>query len=203
MDRNADIAHVGRQSRLCNGDAVLHLHLGDVEIGTDIEAHRNCEAAVAGRIRRQVNHVLDAIDLLLDRRNHSGGHDVGAGARILAGNGDGRRRDIRILRDRQTGEGHSTDDHEHNRDHRRENWPVDEEVRNAHGLVSPRYFAGCGAAAAPPGAAAGLAPSSSGRTFEPGRACIRPLTTIRSSGPIPSLMTRRLSDVSWPVVTYF
>ena len=51
-------------------------------------------------------------------------------------------------------------------------------------------------------AAAGFAPCSSGRTLVPGRACMRPSTTTRSSPPMPSLMTRRLSDVSWPSVTY-
>ena len=98
---DADIAHVGRQARLRDGDAVLHLHLRDIEIGADIEGHRDREAAVGGRVRRHVDHVLDAVDLLLDRRHHGRGDDVGAGAGILAGDLDGRRRDFRILRDRQ------------------------------------------------------------------------------------------------------
>ncbi len=36
---HADIAHVARQARLRDGNAVLHLHLSDVEIGAEIEAH--------------------------------------------------------------------------------------------------------------------------------------------------------------------
>ena len=35
VDGDADVAHVGRQARLRDGDAVLHLHLRDIEIGAD------------------------------------------------------------------------------------------------------------------------------------------------------------------------
>ena len=98
---DADIAHVRRQPRRRDGDAVLHLHLGDIEIGAELEAHCDREAAVGGRVRRHVDHVLDAVDLLLDRRDHGRGHDLGAGAGILAGDADQGRRDLGILRDRQ------------------------------------------------------------------------------------------------------
>ncbi len=85
-------------SRGCgDGDAVLHLHLRDIEIGAEIEADRDREAPVGGRVRRHVDHVLDAVDLLLHRRDHGRGHDFGAGARILAGDADqsaARSRDI-------------------------------------------------------------------------------------------------------------
>ena len=66
--RDADVAHVGGKSRLRDRDAILHLHLRDVEIGAEIEGDRDGEAAVRRRIRRHVDHVLDAVDLLLDRR---------------------------------------------------------------------------------------------------------------------------------------
>ena len=59
------------------------------------------ETAIAGRVRRQIDHVFDAVDLLFDRRDHGSGNDIGVGAGILPGHGDGRRRDLRILRDRQ------------------------------------------------------------------------------------------------------
>ena len=51
-----------------------------------------------------VEHVLDAVDLLLERRDHGRGDDLGAGAGILAGDVDDRRRDLGVLRDRQTRE---------------------------------------------------------------------------------------------------
>ena len=152
--RDADIAHVGRQPRLRDGDAVLHLHLGDVEIGAEIEADLDREAAVGRRVRRHVEHVLDAVDLLLDRRHHGRGDDVGAGAGILAGDVDDRRRDLGILRDRQARERHAAEDHEHDRDHGGEDRPVDEEVRDAHSsAINRRWpwlrsaFAGAGGSA--------------------------------------------------------
>src|ERR1051326_6166692 len=139
-DRDADIAHVLRQARLGDRDAVLHLHLGDIEVGAEVEGHRNREAAVGGRVRRDIEHVLDAVDLLLDRRDHGRGHHVGAGAGVLPGYVDDGRRDLGILRDRQAEEGYAADDHEHDRDDGGEDRPVDEEVRDAHGGTSRPWW---------------------------------------------------------------
>src|SRR6476469_5128864 len=197
VDGYADVAHVERQPGLRDADPVLYLDLCDIEIGADVEADRNREPAVAGRVRGHVDHVLDAIDLLLDRRHHGGGNDIGACAGILTRHCDGRRRDLGILRDGQTEKGHAAQDHEDDRDDCGKDRSVNEKVRDAHG-PSRRYLAACGAPAGP----GGLAPCSSGFTFVPGRACMRPLTTMRSSGPIPSLMARRPSLVTWPSVTY-
>ena len=186
-----NVAHVKRQAGLRDADSILHLDLRDIEVGADVEADGDREASVAGRIRRHVDHVLDAVDLLFDRRDHGGSHDVGAGAGILARHGDSRRRDLRILRNRQPEKGHTAQDQENDRDDGGKNRSVNEEVRNAHGPLR-RYLAACGA---PPGPG-GLAPCSSGFTFWPGRACMRPLTTTRSSGPSPSLIARRPSLVT-------
>ena len=37
VDRHADIAHVERQTRLSDADAVLNLDLRDIQIGADVE----------------------------------------------------------------------------------------------------------------------------------------------------------------------
>src|SRR5215470_1525323 len=198
VDGHADVAHVERQPGLRDGDPVLHLDLRDIEVCADVEADGNREPAVAGRVRRHVDHVLDTVDLLFDWRHHSGGNDIGARAGVLARYGDGRRGDLRVLRDGQAEKGHAAQDHKDDRDDRGKDRSVNEEVRDAHG-PSRRYLAACGV---PPGPG-GLAPCSSGFTFVPGRACMRPLMTMRSSGPIPSLMARRPSLVTWPSVTYF
>jgi hypothetical protein len=89
--RDADVAHVGGQARRRGGDAVLHLHLRDIEIGAEVEGDGNAEASVSGRVRRHVEHVLDAVDLLLDRSDHGRGDHLRAGAGILAGDVDDRR----------------------------------------------------------------------------------------------------------------
>ena len=52
-------------------------------------------------LRRHVEHVLDAVDLLLDRRRDRVGHDLGAGAGIGRRHLNRRRRHVRVLRDRQ------------------------------------------------------------------------------------------------------
>ena len=135
-DGHADSAHVGRQARLRDADAVLHLHLRDIQVGADIERDRDGEASVGGRIRRHVEHVLHAVDLLLDRSDHGGGDDLGVGAGVLPGDVDDRRRDLRILRDRQADERHAAEDDEHDRQHRGEDRPVDEEMGDFHQRVS-------------------------------------------------------------------
>ena len=82
-------------------DAVLHQHLRRIEVGAELEGDGERELAVAGRLRRHVEHVLDAVDLLLERRGDGVGDDLGRGAGIGGGDRDRRRRDLRILRDRQ------------------------------------------------------------------------------------------------------
>ena len=53
------------------------------------------------------------------------------------GDVDDRRRDLRILRDRQPRERHAAEDHEHDRDDGGEDRPIDEEMRNAHRPAGP------------------------------------------------------------------
>ena len=63
-------------------DAVLHQHLGHVQVGAQLEGDRQRVGAVVGALRRHVEHVLDAVDLLLDRRGHGVGHHLGVGPGI-------------------------------------------------------------------------------------------------------------------------
>ena len=76
-------------------DAVLHQHLGHVQVDAVLERDGQVVRAVVGALRRHVQHVLDAVDLLLDRRGHGLGDDLGAGAGIVAVDLHGRRRDRR------------------------------------------------------------------------------------------------------------
>ena len=57
-------------------DAVLHHHQGGVQIGAQVEGDRQVVGAVVAALRRHVEHALDAVDLLLDRRGHRVGHHL-------------------------------------------------------------------------------------------------------------------------------
>ena len=83
-DGDADGAHLLGQTRQGDGDAVLHQHLRRIEVGAELEGDGQRHAAVAGRLRRHVEHVVDAVDLLLDRGGDGLGHDLGGGAGIVA-----------------------------------------------------------------------------------------------------------------------
>ena len=79
---DADALHVLRQARQRLGDAVLHLHLRVVEIGAEREGDGQRQRAVGRRLREHVEHALDAVHLLLERR----GDRLGDHLRIGAGN---------------------------------------------------------------------------------------------------------------------
>ncbi len=129
---DAEVAHVRRQTRLGDRKAVLHQHVGDIEVGADLEGHRQQHVAVVGRQRRHVEHVVDAVDLLLDRRRDGGGHRLGVGARIGGADGHRRRHDLGILRDRQRLVGDEAEDQEDDRRDGREDRSVDEEMGETH-----------------------------------------------------------------------
>ena len=96
--------HVGQQ-RQGQVDAVLHQHLGEIEVDARLEGDGQAVGAVVGRLRGHVDHVLDAVDLLLDGGGHGLGDDLGAGTGVGAGDDDARRRDLRVLRERQGEDG--------------------------------------------------------------------------------------------------
>ena len=56
------------QPRLGDRHAVLHEHLRLVEVGAELEGDGERQPAVVGGLAAHVEHVLDAVDLLLDRR---------------------------------------------------------------------------------------------------------------------------------------
>ena len=65
---HADVLHLLGQSRQRDRDAILHQHLRLIDVGAGLEDDVDRQRAVAGRLRNQVDHVVDAVDLLLDRR---------------------------------------------------------------------------------------------------------------------------------------
>ncbi|MNI37509.1 hypothetical protein D3C73_916020 [compost metagenome] len=136
VDDDADLTDLRRKARLGQGDAVLDQHLGGVEVGAGLEGHGDLDPAVGGRRRGHVEHVLDAVDLLLQRRGDRLGQGFSRGAGVGGGHADRRRRDIRILRQRQHRHGEGADQGDEDRDHDREDRSVDEEAGYVHGSGS-------------------------------------------------------------------
>ena len=134
--------HLFRQPRLRDRDAVLHQHLRLVQVSAELEGDGDGEIAVRGRLAVEIQHVLDAVDLLLDRSGNRVGNGLRGGARILRGDDDGRRHHLRIFRDRQRGVGERADDQQHDRQHHRQNGLVDGEPAEIHDL--PPAGAVCG-----------------------------------------------------------
>jgi len=111
------------------GHAVLHEHLRHVRVGAHLERHIELVRAVVAALRRHVEHVFHAVDLLFDGRGHGVGHHLGTGARVGAGDPDRGGRHLRILRHRQRKRRHQAQQRHHDRGHRGEDGAIDEETR--------------------------------------------------------------------------
>ena len=90
----------GRRGSACV-DAVLHQLLVEIRVGAELEGDGERQDAVAGGLREHVEHVLRAVDLLLQRRGHRLGDHLGIRAGKLRRHHDSRRHHLGIFRDRQ------------------------------------------------------------------------------------------------------
>ena len=171
---------------------VLHQHLVHIRIGADLEGDRQHIGAVIGAGRLHVEHAGSAVHLQLDRQGDRVDHGLGAGPGITGGHLDGRRHDIRILRDRQTEEAKRADQHQHDRQHIGQDRMLDKEFRH-HGFGPP---------AAVPGEPVDVVSNvvNCGVTLVPGLARHRSPTTTRSSSLSPEVMTRE-APISCPNCT--
>ena len=130
LHREAGGRHLRGKLRLRLVDAKLREHLVNVWIGLDIEVHKQLDHAVVRADGVHVDHVVDAIHLLLDRRRHSLADGLGVGARVSRGNKDFGRNDVGILRDRQREHRHDANHHGEDGDDNRDDRPADEEFRH-------------------------------------------------------------------------
>ena len=129
---HAQPLHVVRQSRQRVLHPVLRQHLRDIEIRANPEGDRDGEVAVSGGLAAHVDHVLDAVDRLLERRRDRLADHLGGGAGIAGGHLHRRRHDLRILRDRQDHQRAETDQREEHAEHRRQDGAIDEEMGETH-----------------------------------------------------------------------
>ncbi len=124
--------HLGRKLRQCDRHPVLHLHLRHVEVGADLERHRQVQIPGIGGLAGHVQHVLDAVDLFLERRGDSLRDGFGVGAGIGSSHGHGRRRDLRILSDRQREHRDRTSDERDQRKYDREDRAINKKMCDLH-----------------------------------------------------------------------
>ena len=123
------------QSRQGDRHAILHQHLGLIDVRSRGEDDIDLQRAIAGGLRHDVEHVVDAVDLLLDRRGDRLGDDVRGGAREQGGHLHGGRRDVGKLRDRQCAKRDDADQRQDDRKDSRKDRSIDEEMGKAHRSV--------------------------------------------------------------------
>ena len=128
LHRDALPLHQGRDQRQRKRHAVLHQDLSHLEVSAKLEGDGQFITTVVSADRRHVQHVLNAIDLLLDGCGDRVTNNVGVGSRILCGNDDGRRCDVRVLGNRQRECSGTAGKRDHNREHGRKNRMIDAEA---------------------------------------------------------------------------
>jgi hypothetical protein len=96
-------------------NTILHQHLCLIEIGPELEGDRQRHRTVSGGIGGHVEHVLHAVDLLLERGSNGIGDGLRIRARIGGAHDDGWRCDLRILRHRKLKIGDAADDQQNDR----------------------------------------------------------------------------------------
>ena len=184
LGRHALDLHLGRKRGQRDGHPVLDQDLRQIGVCADREGDRQGVGAVVGARRLHVDHVLHAVDVLLDRQGDGVDKGPCAGAGIARRDLHGRWDDVRILCVGQLNKRHEADEHDHQRNHVGENRPFDEEARNRAraagrrlrrfpgGIGLPGHLCAGSAAPAPPEGSGATDASvvRSGWTFAPGKA---------------------------------
>ena len=116
--------------KLWRGEAGAVLHVDGVDVGVGAQRERDVEgvAAVGTAGGLIVERVVDAVDLLLDRLRDRGLDHFGVGARVVRGQGDLRRHDVRKLGDRNRRNGDDAGQRDDDGDDEGEPRPVDEDA---------------------------------------------------------------------------
>src|SRR6185369_3437765 len=146
----------------------LHQLRREIGIGAQRKGHGQRHPAVSRCLAAHVEHVLDAVDRLFQRRGHRLGDHLRARTRIVGGHHHRRRHHFRVLGNRQQVERDQPAEQDEDRQHPGEDRPVDEELGEVH----------CCAAW--------------GSRSAPGRTRCKPFTTMRSPDWRPAVTMR------WP-----
>ena len=125
--RDADLLDFGRQGRRRGRGVVLHFDGVHVAVRARLEHDLQAVAARVIGVRGHIVHALRAVDLLLDDLRDRIIDDGRRSARVRRRDGNGRRRNLRVLRDWQLRRGNRADDDDDQRDDDRENRAMNEE----------------------------------------------------------------------------
>ena len=128
LHRHAELTDFRRQPSERLVDAVLHVDGGKIRIARGIERDDHRARAAVGARGGHVEHPLDAVDRLLERRGHGGLDGLGVGAGVDGDDTYRRRRHLRILRDRHARDGEHPGEDDDERADGRENRTADEGI---------------------------------------------------------------------------
>src|SRR5207249_11895767 len=128
--------HLWREDGNGDGDTVLYQHLRGIEVGAEFESDTQRHVAVARALRRHVEHVLNAIDLLLDRRRDRFRYDLRVCAGIVGRDLNGGWRDLGILGNWKRRKRDHTDERDDDADDAGKDRPVDKEVWKIHSVYA-------------------------------------------------------------------
>ena len=115
----AVVDHVGGQRVFGAFDGVVHVDQRHILIRTGFEGQGQRVVSEVVRLRGVVDHVLDSVDLGFQRRCDRVRDHLGARAGVRGHHHDGRRRHLRIFRNRQFVDAEDSRQHQEQRDHQR------------------------------------------------------------------------------------
>src|SRR4029077_18797588 len=135
-----DALHIGGKNGDRDGDPILHQHLGGIEIGAELKRDAQRHVAIARTLGRPVEHVLNAVDLLLDRRRNRFRYHLRVGAGIGGRDLDRWWRNVGILGNWKRQKRNHADERDDDADDAGKDRPVDEEVRKVHSVSASAWL---------------------------------------------------------------
>ncbi len=130
VDAHALLLDFLRQQGQGGLQLVLHLDLGDIDVGAGVEGQGHRRGAVRIGRRVDIEQVVDALHVLLDDLRHRILGGLGRGAGIDGLDRDLRQGDFRILRNRQVHDRQDARHHDDDGHHPREDGTMNEETRD-------------------------------------------------------------------------
>ena len=144
---HANLLDHGRQTRLGTREAVLHIDLRHIRVGTRFKRNGKLAHTNSHGLGVHIHQAIKTVHLALNERIDCLVNRFGISTRVHAGDVNSRRSHQRILRHRQHRDRNKTCKNDENRNHPSKNRSVNKKL--GHALTPPAYLlAGAEAAAA-------------------------------------------------------